>query len=36
VALLGCVTTVANLTLPNWTAGVSTKCLQVDRAAAAC
>jgi hypothetical protein len=33
--LLGCVTSVANLTLLNWTAGVSVKCLWVDWAAAA-
>ena len=30
LSLLGHVTTVPNLTLPNWTAGVSVWCLLVD------
>ena len=36
LSLLGCVTAVANPTLPNWTAGVSMRCLRVDRAATTC
>jgi hypothetical protein len=35
LSLLGHVTAVANWTLPNWTVGVSGRCLGVDRAAAA-
>jgi hypothetical protein len=35
LSLLGPITPVANPTLPNWTAGMSRKCLRVDRAAAA-
>ena len=35
LSLLDHVTTVANPTLPNWTAGVSVRCLLVDQAAAA-
>jgi hypothetical protein len=35
LSLLGQVSTVANLALPNWT-GVSVKCLQVDWATTAC
>ena len=35
LSLLGSVTTVANPILPNWTAGGSMRCLQVDRAATA-
>jgi hypothetical protein len=36
LSLPGHVTTVANPTLLNWTAGVSVKCMQEDQAAAAC
>ena len=30
LSLLGCVTAVANPALPNWTAGLSMKCLRED------